>query len=65
MCNECETPEEDAQCPRTLDTFESYTDFEILTLAGLDDHMIEWMAKQEPIHRHNEFLDKRCPVVLH
>ena len=65
MCNNCETPEEDAICPRTIDTFESYTDFEIATLAGLDEHMNEWCAKQVEVRRFNEFKDKRCPVVLH
>ncbi len=65
MCGNCETPEEDAMCPRTLDAFESYTDFEILTLAGLDEHMALWNAKQVMEIRQQEFLSKRNPVVLH
>ena len=65
MCANCETPEEDAICPRTIDTFAEYSDADILTLAGLDEHMNTWLIGHAENMRHQEFKDKRNPVVLH
>ncbi len=32
---------------------------------GLEEYMREYDTRQVLVTRHNDFLDKRCPVVLH
>lgn len=42
MCNECETPEEDITCPKTLEILHEYTEIEIFRVIGMTEQILQY-----------------------